>query len=103
MSKTNEKGINSSGFQLGSEFKEIFDNLPIWIVLCSKEGNVTNVTKSALKIMGISKLKNILGYNLFDYPLIEEKEELLNKCIIKFQSHFRFTAAFFVMITIILP
>lgn len=29
MSKTNEKGINSSGFQLGSEFKEIFDNLPI--------------------------------------------------------------------------
>ena len=87
MSKTNEEGTNNSEFQSGGEFKEMLDHSHIWIVLCNKEGNVTNVNKSALKIMGISKLNDILGYNLFDYPLIaEKKEELLNKGIIKFQG-----------------
>jgi PAS domain S-box-containing protein len=87
MDKTNKSNIKGPIGQSDNEFKEIFYQSPIGIILHDKKGIAINANKSALEIMGIAKLEDILEVNLFDNPFIEEKkEELLNKGIIKFQA-----------------
>ena len=72
------------------QFKEIFNQSPIGILLHDNEGVTVNANNSALKIMGIS-LNDILRHNMFDYiPINERKSELIKEGIIKFQAPLNF-------------
>ncbi|MDI6645348.1 MAG: PAS domain S-box protein, partial [Methanobacteriaceae archaeon] len=65
----------------------MFDKSPIGIFFYDKEGNTVNANNSALEMMGISKLSDICGHNLFDNPYINEKKDgLLKEGIIRFQA-----------------
>jgi signal transduction histidine kinase len=86
MGRTNETDIKDSKLQSGDEFKEIFNQSPIGILFYDKKGNAINANKSALAIMDIPKLDDVLCINLFDNPFIKEmKNELFNEGIINFQ------------------
>ncbi len=88
MERTNKRGIKDSASQSEDEFKEIFNQSPIGIIFHNKEGIAVNANTSALKIMAISKIDDILGINLFDNPFIEEKkDELLKKVLSGFKHH----------------
>ncbi len=87
MERTNKTSIKDSKPQIKDEFQEIFNQSPIGILFHDKEGIAVNANDSALKIMAISKLDDVLGINLFDNPFIaEKKDELTDKGIIKFQA-----------------
>ena len=87
MDRTNKKSIKDLESQSGDEFREIFNQSPIGILLYDKDGITVNANNSALKMVGIPKLEGILGHSLFDNPRIEErKEELIDKGIIRFQA-----------------
>jgi PAS domain S-box-containing protein len=87
MDRTNKNSIKNSKPRIRDEFREIFNQSPIGILFHDKEGVAVNANNSALKIMAISKLDDILGINLFDNPFIaEKKEKLLKEGIIRFQA-----------------
>ena len=70
-----------------TNFKEIFYQSPIGILLYDKKGRLINANDSALKIARIPKLDDVLGTNIFDNPNIDsKKEELHEKGLIKFQN-----------------
>ena len=69
------------------KFREIYEKSPIGIIFHDKEGIAVNANDSALKIMAISELDDILGINLFDNPfIVDKREELLKEGIIRFQA-----------------
>ena len=73
--------------QLDDKFREIFNQSPIGIIFHDKKGITVDANNSALKIMAISRLDDILGLSMFDNPPIEEKrEELINDGVIQFQA-----------------
>ena len=87
MDRTNKKSIKDSKPQSWDEYKEIFNQSPIGIIFHDEKGITVNANNSALKIMGISRLDDILGLSMFDNPPIEEKkEELINDGVIHFQA-----------------
>jgi PAS domain S-box-containing protein len=68
-------------------FKEIFHKSPIGIFLYDENGKIFDANQSALEILGIPKLENILGTNLFKNPYIaQNKEILMSEKSIKFQA-----------------
>jgi PAS domain S-box-containing protein len=70
-----------------TNFKEIFYQSPIGILLYDKMGRLTNANDSALEIARIPKLDDVLGTNLFENPIIaSKKQELHEKGLIKFQD-----------------
>ena len=87
MDRTNKKSIKDSKPQSWDEYKEIFNQSPIGIIFHDKKGITVDANNSALKIMAISRLDDILGLSMFDNPPIEEKkEELINDGVIHFQA-----------------
>lgn len=84
---TNKRDKKGSVSESGDEFKEIFNKSPIGILFHDKEGNLINANKSALDIMGIPKLEDFMGFNLFLNPHIRnKKEELFKEGSINFQA-----------------
>jgi PAS domain S-box-containing protein len=68
-------------------FKDIFDRSPIGILFYDKDGKIEDANQSALEIIGVRKLEDILGVNLFDNLSVStKKEKLLNEGLIKFQA-----------------
>ena len=87
MDITNKNSVKDFAGQLGDEYKEIFNQSPIGIIFHDKKGIAVNANNSALKIMGIFRLDDILGINLFDNPFIAgKKEELIDNGVIHFQA-----------------
>ncbi|MGB7969822.1 MAG: PAS domain-containing protein [Methanobacterium sp.] len=72
--------------KIEEKFREIYQKSPIGIIICNKTGNIIYANPSALKIIQISKLEDITNNNIFVYPDIATKKELLVKeGIIEFQ------------------
>jgi chemotaxis family two-component system sensor kinase Cph1 len=72
---------------INTNFDEIFYKSPIGILLYDKKGRLTNANDSALKILRIPKLEDIIETNLFDnHNINSKKEELKEKSLIKFQE-----------------
>lgn len=87
MDKFNNNCVNSQGKAFNTNFEEIFYQSPIGIILYNKEGKLINANDSALNIVRITKLDDILNTRIFDHPLIApKKEDLLKNGLIKFQS-----------------
>ncbi len=73
------------------KFRESFEKSPIGIAFLDKEGNLTDVNQSTLKIMGYPSLNEILKLNIFDDPYIApKKDELLEEGYIKILSPVNF-------------
>ena len=54
MDRTNENSIKDSKPQSGDEFREIFNQSPIGILLYDKNGITINANDSALEMLGFS-------------------------------------------------
>ena len=68
-------------------FKEIFDKSTIGILIYDKKGKLVDANVSALKNLGISRLKDILGSDIFDHPNINSnRQKLIKEGVINFQS-----------------
>ena len=69
------------------EYEYLFRKSPLGIIFYDKNGNLIKANESALEIMAIPKLDDILGSNLFDNPYImNKKEEISKKGVIEFQA-----------------
>ncbi|MGZ7160805.1 MAG: PAS domain S-box protein, partial [Methanobacterium sp.] len=69
------------------EFEEIFHQSSLGIMIFNEDGKMGNANESALEIMGIPRLNDVLGLNLFENPYINDmKEELHKKTIVNFQA-----------------
>ncbi|MFZ0441183.1 MAG: PAS domain S-box protein, partial [Methanobacterium sp.] len=87
MDKPNQNDLKCQTRQSNTDFKEIFYQSPIGLLLYDKNGKLTNANDSALKIARIPKLDDVVGTNIFDNPTISsKKDELLNKRLINFQD-----------------
>lgn len=87
MDKPNINNDNCHDRQINTNFDEMFYQSPIGILLYDKMGRLTNANDSALRIARVPKLDDVLGTNIFDYPLLaSRKEELQGKGLIKFQD-----------------
>jgi len=87
MKITDKTGTGSPNSKLEGKFREIFNKSPLGIIFYDEEGNTFDANKSALDIMGIPKLEDILGFNLFMNPYIQDrKDELLVEGSINFQA-----------------
>jgi PAS domain S-box-containing protein len=68
-------------------FKEIFDKSTIGILIYNKKGKLVDANASALEIFGISRLKDILGSEIFDDQNIKfNRQKLIKEGVINFQS-----------------
>ena len=68
-------------------FKEIFDKSTIGILIYDKKGKLVDANASALEIFGISRLKDILGSEIFDDQNIKSnRQKLIKEGVINFQS-----------------
>lgn len=73
--------------KIEEKFKHIYQKSPIGIIICNKIGKIIYVNQSALKIVRISKLEDIPNNNIFTYPNIAAKKEILVKeGVIEFQA-----------------
>ncbi|MGZ7117149.1 MAG: PAS domain S-box protein, partial [Methanobacterium sp.] len=69
------------------EFEEIFHQSSLGIIIFNEDGKMGNANEAALEIMGIPRLNDVLGLNLFENPYINDrKEELYKKTIVNFQA-----------------
>ena len=68
-------------------FKEIFEKSPIGILFYDLNGKLVDANASALKIIGKSKLDDILGTNIFHNIYLEQnRDKLIEEGSLKFQS-----------------
>ena len=68
-------------------FKDIFHKSSLGILVCNKEGKVTDVNDEALKITKISKLEDILGMNIFEnLKLANKKGKIIENGTINFKD-----------------
>ena len=69
------------------KFKEIYQKSHIGIIICNKLGKILYANKSALIILNISKLEDIIDNNIFYSSYIAGKKEMLiNQGVIEFQA-----------------
>jgi PAS domain S-box-containing protein len=60
-------------------FEEIFHKSPIGILFYDEEGKLVDANLSSLQILGVSRLNNILGSDLFDHSNINLNRQKLKK------------------------
>ena len=61
MDKPNQNDLKCQTRQSNTDFKEIFYQSPIGLLLYDKNGKLTNANDSALKIARIPKLDDVVG------------------------------------------
>ena len=67
-------------------FMSIFDKSPIGILFYNEEGKLIDINPFSFKILGISKLDDILGINLFEISnFVPIKETLIKEGLVRFQ------------------
>lgn len=86
-----KKSIKDYLTQSGEKSSILFDKSPIGILLFYKKAKLIDINESAVQIMGIPKLEEIKGINLFDeFNIGYIKDELYEKGSIKLQFPLNF-------------
>ncbi|MGB9979675.1 ATP-binding protein [Methanobacterium sp.] len=77
--------------EYNNQLKELFEKSTNGILFYDKKGELINANNTALKIMGISKLKSLKGSNIFDNPNIaSKKDKLITEGTLKFKYKINF-------------
>ena len=71
-------------------FMSIFDKSPIGILFYNDDGKLIDINPFSFKILGISKLDDIIGMNLFEISnLVPKKETLVKEGLVRFQLYLK--------------
>lgn len=57
------------------QYKLLFDNSPLGIMMCDAEGNVIDVNKSFIKIVGYPSRDELLGINILTHPIVKKHKK----------------------------
>ena len=73
--------------KIEEKYNHIYQKSPIGIIICDNIGKIVYANHSALKIVQLSKLEDFPDNNIFTYPSISTKKELLvREGVIEFQE-----------------
>ncbi len=74
------------------KFRNIFQQSPIGIALINEDGILIDANHACLEIFGVSNLKDITGFKLFDDPNLPEdaKQDLKEGQIVRYNVEFSF-------------
>ncbi|RJQ53499.1 MAG: PAS domain S-box protein [Nitrospiraceae bacterium] len=75
-----------------AKFRSVYEDSPIGIEIYDSEGTLLDANRACLDIFGISDIKHVRGFKLFEDPNVTEdvKEKLLNGEMVKYEDVFDF-------------
>ncbi|MBO8128763.1 MAG: diguanylate cyclase [Peptococcaceae bacterium] len=89
---TERKRVEQALRESEERFRNIYSQSPIGIQLYDADGQLLHANQACLDIFGVSDLKEVKGFKLFEDPNVpnEEKKKLLKGEIVRFEVEFNF-------------